>query len=204
MKRLIIYLTLLALCTNSCEKFFTLYPGNSVTEGNFYQTEEDFNQAVRGCYARLKSNMSFHLTSLAYRSDECIQVAMATSNQNQWDFDHFVENSSCAIMSDIWNAWYSGIYRCNDALNHMEGKDFPKLAQYQAEAIAFLQEKFQKRKIFLKYDSVKYDADNNLLCYVYLDNKTFINNHLIRTGYVGVDTTFDYACQKKFLGSLPV
>ena len=74
---------------------------------------------------------------------------------------------------------------------------------YQSEAISFLQEKFQKRKVFLKYDSIKYDAENNLLCYVYLDNKTFINNHLIRTGYVDVDMAFEYACQKKFLKSVP-
>ena len=74
---------------------------------------------------------------------------------------------------------------------------------HQSEAISFLQEKFLKRKVFLKYDSVKYDADNNLLCYVYLDNKTFVNNHLIRTGYVDVDTAFDYTCQKKFLNSVP-
>lgn len=74
---------------------------------------------------------------------------------------------------------------------------------YQRQAIHFLQEKFQKRKIFLRYDSVKYDAENNLLCYVYLDNKTFINNHLVRTGYVEVDTAFEYACQKKFLSSFP-
>ena len=74
---------------------------------------------------------------------------------------------------------------------------------YQREAINFLQEKFKKRKVFLKYDSIKYDAENNMLCYVYLDNKTFVNNHLIRTGYVDVDTTFEYACQKKFLNSLP-
>lgn len=75
--------------------------------------------------------------------------------------------------------------------------------QYQVQAISFLEDKFQKRKVFLKYDAVKYDAENNLLCYVYLDNKTFINNHLIRTGYVNVDTSFDYICQKKFLNSLP-
>ena len=74
---------------------------------------------------------------------------------------------------------------------------------YQDEAISFLQEKFLKRKVFLKYDTVKYDAENNLMCYVYLDNKTFINNHLIRTGYVDVDISFDYTCQKKFLNSLP-
>lgn len=75
--------------------------------------------------------------------------------------------------------------------------------QYQTQAIHFLQEKFQKRKVFLKYDVVRYDSKNNLLCYVYLDNKTFINNHLVRTGYVNVDTSFDYSCQKKFLDSLP-
>lgn len=74
---------------------------------------------------------------------------------------------------------------------------------YQEQAISFLQEKFQKRKVFLKYDTVKYDTENNLMCYVYLDNKTFVNNHLVRTGYVDVDTSFEYSCQKKFLKSLP-
>lgn len=74
---------------------------------------------------------------------------------------------------------------------------------YQEQAIRFLQEKFQKRKVFLKYDAIKYDIENNLLCYVYLDNKTFVNNHLVRTGYVDVDTSFDYVCQGKFLKSIP-
>lgn len=77
------------------------------------------------------------------------------------------------------------------------------IQQFESQAIEFLQKKFKKRKVFLKYDSVKYDCNNNLLCYVYLDNKTFINNHLVRTGYVEVDTTFDYSCKKKFLSSLP-
>lgn len=75
--------------------------------------------------------------------------------------------------------------------------------QYQTQAISFLQEKFRKRKVFLKYDAVKYDNENNLLCYVYLDNKTFVNNHLVKTGFVDVDTSFDYTCRKKFLDSLP-
>ena len=76
-------------------------------------------------------------------------------------------------------------------------------AELSSQAIEFLQSKFNKRKVFLKYDSEKYDSNGVLMCYVYLDNKTFINNHLIRTGYVDVDTTFDYTCQKKFLNSLP-
>ena len=76
--------------------------------------------------------------------------------------------------------------------------------QFSDKAIDFLQSKFQKRKIFLKYDAVKYDAENNMLCYVYLDNKTFINNHLVGTGYVTVDTDFEYSCKNKFLASSPM
>lgn len=77
-------------------------------------------------------------------------------------------------------------------------------AEYRKEAIEYLQSKFQKRKVYLRYDAVKYDAANNLLCYVYLDNKTFVNNHLIRTGFVDVDTETEYSCKAKFMSSLPV
>lgn len=72
------------------------------------------------------------------------------------------------------------------------------------KAISYLKSKFLKRKVYLKYDSIKYDSSDNLLCYVYLDNKTFVNNHLIRTGYVLVDTELEYSYKKKFLKSLPV
>lgn len=75
--------------------------------------------------------------------------------------------------------------------------------EFEAQAISFLRQKFQKRKVYLKYDSIKYDEQNVLMCYVYLDNKTFINNHLVRTGFVDVDTTSDYAYKSKFMASLP-
>lgn len=75
---------------------------------------------------------------------------------------------------------------------------------FTAQAINYLKEKFNKRKIYLRYDSQKYDKNNNLMCYVYLENKTFINNHLIRTGYVDVETNFDYSCKNKFIKSLPI
>lgn len=71
-----------------------------------------------------------------------------------------------------------------------------------SQAVEYLEGIFKKRKIFLKYDTIKYDNNNNLLCYVYLDNKTFVNNHLARTGFVSIDTTLDYKYKKKFLESL--
>jgi site-specific DNA-methyltransferase (adenine-specific) len=67
------------------------------------------------------------------------------------------------------------------------------------DAVRFLREKTNGKKVFIKFDNVKYDERNNLLCYLYLRNKTFINLHLIKKGMVDVDTSFDYKYKSKFL-----
>ena len=65
-------------------------------------------------------------------------------------------------------------------------------------ATQFLVDKTKGRKVFVKYDSVKYDSDNILLCYLYLDNKTFINAHLLKNGLVDVDYSIDFKYKNKF------
>ncbi len=67
------------------------------------------------------------------------------------------------------------------------------------DATNFLREKTRGQKVFLKFDKVKYDEKNNLLCYLYLQNKTFLNAHLIKNGLAEVDTVFDYKYKSKFL-----
>ncbi|WP_295295579.1 DNA methyltransferase [uncultured Brachyspira sp.] len=78
------------------------------------------------------------------------------------------------------------------------------IEKFEKEAMEFLENKLKKRKIFLKYDSLKYDDDNNMLCYIYLKNKTFINRHLIKTGYVDVEREYDYIYKKSFLSLLNI
>ncbi|HOK50975.1 MAG: DNA methyltransferase [Bacteroidales bacterium] len=67
------------------------------------------------------------------------------------------------------------------------------------KAVSFLTEKTKGKRVLLKYDDIKYDSDNNLLCYLYLENKTFINAHLIKNGLVKVDTELNYKYKQKFL-----
>ncbi|HRB91208.1 MAG TPA: DNA methyltransferase [Fervidobacterium sp.] len=67
------------------------------------------------------------------------------------------------------------------------------------EAVQFLRDKTSGQKVFLKFDNVKYDKKNNLLCYLYLQNMTFLNAHLIKKNLVDVDTTLDYKYKAKFL-----
>ena len=66
------------------------------------------------------------------------------------------------------------------------------------QAIKFLLEKTKGQKVFMKFDNQKYDERNNLLCYLYLKNKTFINAHIIKEGLVEVDGSTDFKYKDKF------
>ncbi|NLW83131.1 MAG: site-specific DNA-methyltransferase [Phycisphaerae bacterium] len=72
--------------------------------------------------------------------------------------------------------------------------------QKNGKAVDFLREKLHGQQVFLKYDDLKYDDDNNLLCYLYLKNKTFINAHLLKYKMAVVDTTMEFRHKNRFLG----
>ena len=72
-------------------------------------------------------------------------------------------------------------------------------SETKAKAIQFLEDKTRGQKVAMRFDGAKFDEDRNLLCYLYLQNKTFLNAHLIRRGLVDVDATIDYRCKTKFL-----
>lgn len=132
-------LTLVAgmmLGTGCSNDFFEQYPTNSVTEGNFWQTDDDYNQAVRGCYHRVKSGLSFHLNELGYRSDENELADMAVSTQQRYDFDHFSVIPNNSLLSTLWSNTYNGIYRCNDLLAHLgDGTGVTNAKRYRGETL---------------------------------------------------------------------
>ncbi|MDF1498305.1 MAG: site-specific DNA-methyltransferase [Patescibacteria group bacterium] len=67
------------------------------------------------------------------------------------------------------------------------------------EAVNFIKDKTNKQRVFLRFDNQKFDKNNNLLYYLYLQNKTFINAHLIKNKLVEVDNNFDYKYKTKFI-----
>jgi len=73
-----------------------------------------------------------------------------------------------------------------------------EIPEKKLEAIQFLRDKTGGQKVFLRFDNMKYDEQNNLLCYLYLWNKTFLNAHLIKMGLVGVNKTLDYKYKTRF------
>jgi site-specific DNA-methyltransferase (adenine-specific) len=68
----------------------------------------------------------------------------------------------------------------------------------KSDAIDFLIQKTKGQKVFIKFDETKYDKYNNLLCYLYLKNKTFINAHLVKSGLVTVDSSSEFKYKSNF------
>ena len=67
-------------------------------------------------------------------------------------------------------------------------------------AMAFLKNKTRGQRVFLRLDHIQYDEDQNLFCYLYLSNKTFVNAHLIKQGLADVDLAREYKRKSRFVG----
>lgn len=67
------------------------------------------------------------------------------------------------------------------------------------QAVAYIQEKTKGHKVYMRFDETKYDKQNNLMCYLYLENNTFINAHLIKRKLAMADTVADYKYKSKFI-----
>jgi len=84
----------------------------------------------------------------------------------------------------------------NDLMIRLIGiKQNPAL---NGEAIKFLQEKLKGKRVFLRHDIVKYDNQNHLMVYLYLENKTFINAHLLKERLAEVDNEIEFKYKDKF------
>jgi site-specific DNA-methyltransferase (adenine-specific) len=70
--------------------------------------------------------------------------------------------------------------------------------QINGKAIEFLQKKLQGKRVFLKFDEQKHDNQNRLLVYLYLENKTFINAHLLKEKLADVDNSLNFKYKNKF------
>jgi len=67
------------------------------------------------------------------------------------------------------------------------------------QAVNFLKAKTRGQRVFMKFDTVKHDPNDNLYCYLYLQNKLFLNAHLIKKGFASADNSSNYKYKTKFL-----
>ena len=70
--------------------------------------------------------------------------------------------------------------------------------QINGQAAEYLKQKLRGKRVFLRFDEQKYDNQNRLLVYLYLENKTFINAHLLKEKLVKVDNSLNFKYKEKF------
>lgn len=85
----------------------------------------------------------------------------------------------------------------NDLIVRLIGIKEKKAAH--GNALEFLRLKTKNQKVFLKFDETKHDNENHLMVYLYLKNKTFLNAHLIKSGYAKPDTSINFKYKSKFV-----
>jgi site-specific DNA-methyltransferase (adenine-specific) len=66
-------------------------------------------------------------------------------------------------------------------------------------AVEYLRDATQGTRVFMRYDEETHDSEGNLLCYLYLENKTFLNAHLIKRRLATVDGSRQFRFKERFV-----
>jgi len=128
---------MIAIIGTSCNKdYLDVKPTSSITAGNFYQSQQDIQQAVTGVYSSLRDwPVDIYLFLSEVRSNNFYAV-FADAQRDYFDINNFQENAQDATLHDTWQSLYSMINRANGVLANIDNVTFdnPSLkTQYNAE-----------------------------------------------------------------------
>lgn len=134
---LIVALLALAGCD---DEFLNVTPNHFLTEGNFYQTEADFDQAVLGVYGSLQDyTLSAHFLEEGISDNTMYDNLLdqgSLGGSRQYGFlDQFLMTSDATPVREAWDNVYSAIKDCNATLFYLgNATDIDSDYVQQAEA----------------------------------------------------------------------
>jgi starch-binding outer membrane protein, SusD/RagB family len=122
MKKLLYYsLIISAVAVTACTKNLDQAPISSVAVSNFYQSTNDFQQAVTGVYSRLRSYPDQALWLRELRSDNVI--ASSDGNRDWQGINDFSPNlTTTAFIVNTWVNDFNAIYNANVVLDNINKK----------------------------------------------------------------------------------
>ena len=124
----ILLLGVLALGIYSCsDDFLNVEPETSIFDSNFYQTQDDAEKALIGCYdgwqrTSSNGNFAFYLAS-EVMSDECFGGTGNADGRGYQVVDRFNKSESPSdanLFNGLWADYYAGIFRCNKLLMEID------------------------------------------------------------------------------------
>lgn len=128
MKNKIIYiLSFLVLGSYSCnEDELDLYPKTQITEGNFYQNEEQLVLAVNDIYRQLGRIYNAQGIADLYgelRSDNTyIEFTGGSTTFSEEITDYYIRTNN-GLIENAWETCYNAIFICNNAIYQLDNAD---------------------------------------------------------------------------------
>ena len=121
----ILYILCLCLASACSDDFLTVYPESSLSEGNFYQTDDEFVLLANGCYVPMRNyEKSVHWVMAELISDNTsFQYNIRTGEAVRGVIDQFVLSADNRAYSEFWDLSYNGINRCNKLLLEIDRSD---------------------------------------------------------------------------------
>ena len=126
MKKIIVALAG-ALTLVSCgDEFLSKFPNTQVSEGNFYQTEDQMELAVNDCYRQLNriygESGICELYGELY-SDNVWMQYYASSDPFLDNISRYIQQENNGYILDAWNMCYNAVYVCNNIIDKLERND---------------------------------------------------------------------------------
>jgi starch-binding outer membrane protein, SusD/RagB family len=129
-----IYFFLLLLGMSACkEDLLDITPATKNSAQDFYQDENQLNQAVLAIYNSLLTMPSGYWTLSDVRSDNGLE-SFVNVQRDVNDIGNFLQSSQAGVLQTVWSQHYNGIYRANILLEKIEPFKFTRVPQFQAEA----------------------------------------------------------------------
>ena len=130
MKKILYILIAGLMIISSCdEDFLDQYPPQNITEGNFYQTEDQMILAANSVYNQFYNIWGEgslpYLYGEMYGGDSYVYISVGTASDWE-DLGETVVFPGTGLIAGAWNSYYSGIYKVNDFLEVLDEFDSDK------------------------------------------------------------------------------
>ncbi|MDP4286221.1 MAG: RagB/SusD family nutrient uptake outer membrane protein [Bacteroidota bacterium] len=148
-----------------CKKsFLNITPQHYTTEGNFYQTQDDFIQATNAVYGDMQNFiLSAHFLEEG-RSDNTTYDNQLDQGSigggRQWGFmDQFIESSDASVISDAWTIIYQSIKDCNVPLSYLQNPGTINSSNIDPAIALRLQGELRFFRAYFHFIAVQYWGD---------------------------------------------
>tara|TARA_B110000027_G_scaffold95124_1_gene100400 strand:+ start:5778 stop:7403 length:1626 start_codon:yes stop_codon:yes gene_type:complete len=154
MKHLFTIMVIPFILTACSEDFLDKQPEDSITSGNFYETQDQLEQALNGAYVMVRDTKAGGYAMAEMRSDNTHYYNNLFCDGGQegspLHVDSFIDISLAPNVAEMWIASYIGIARANVVIDNISAVD---MTQQDADLIEG-QAKFLRALFY--FDLVRY------------------------------------------------